>query len=336
MNLFATGFNAWHQLSLNRQSSNEEEEPHDLYRFTKVLSATTIKRPVSRLTYTIVHRDGGLLVAGLVPPETVETEAEFLYTSAEAASGELLAIAHDKDGDDNDASNNKLVKYSSLASRRAGAEPESIFDCRPRATQVAAFNTGFVILHSDGSVSTFGDSRFEACLGRDTDPLDRPSDKPGPVPDLNDIASADDPIKLVTAGGTAVAALTSNSCSVYVWGSSPPSTASRTSASASSGNSQTQRRGHAFQELSGVPNYTEVDGGKDVVDVALGEAHAIALTTDGLVYVCGENRNGQLGLGKEVRRAETWTNVQFLAADGYKIVGVAAGPRASFILTAKA
>lgn len=133
-----------------------------------------------------------------------------------------------------------------------------------------------------------------------------------------------------------MAALTSNSCSVYVWGSSPPSTASRTSASASSGNSQTQRRGHAFQELSGVPNYTEVDGGKDVVDVALGEAHAIALTTDGLVYVCGENRNGQLGLGKEVRRAETWTNVQFLAADGYKIVGVAAGPRASFILTAKA
>lgn len=122
----------------------------------------------------VVHRDGGLIVAGLVPPETVETEAEFLYMSAEAASGQLLAIVHDKDGDDNDANNsNKLVKYSSLASRRAGAEPESIFDCRPPATQVAAFNTGFVILYSDGSVSTVGDSRFEACLGRDTDTLDR-------------------------------------------------------------------------------------------------------------------------------------------------------------------
>ncbi|KAM0520775.1 hypothetical protein ACHAPE_003176 [Trichoderma viride] len=103
--------------------------------------------------------------------EIVETEAEFLYTSAEAASGQLVAIVHDKDGDDNDA--NKLVEYSSLASQRAGARPESIFDCRPRATQVAAFDTGFVILHSDGSVSTFGDSRFEACLGRDADPLDR-------------------------------------------------------------------------------------------------------------------------------------------------------------------
>ncbi|PNP45634.1 hypothetical protein TGAMA5MH_02857 [Trichoderma gamsii] len=338
MDLYATGFNAWHQLCLNRQSSKEEEEePHDLYRFAKVLSAATIKRPVSRLTYTIVHRDGGLLVAGLVSPKTVDTEAEFLYTSAEAASGKLLAIVHDKDGDDNDANNsNKLVQYSSLTSRRAGAEPESIFDCRPRATQVAAFDTGFVILHSDGSVSTFGDSRFEACLGRDTDPLDRPSDQPGPVPDLNDIASADDPIKLVTAGGTAVAALTSNSCSVYVWGCPLPAAAARTSTSASSGNSQHRRRGHAFPELSGVPNYTEVDGGKDVVDVALGDAHAIALTTDGLIYVCGENRNGQLGLGREVERAETWTNVPFLVADGYKIVCVAAGPRASFILAAKA
>lgn len=85
-----------------------------------------------------------------------------------------------------------------------------------------------------------------------------------------------------------------------------------------------------------MPNYTEVDGGKDVVDVALGEAHAIALTLDGLIYVIGENSNGQLGLGREIGRAETWTRVPFLVVDGYKIVGVAAGPRASFILTAKA
>lgn len=84
-----------------------------------------------------------------------------------------------------------------------------------------------------------------------------------------------------------------------------------------------------------MPNYTEIDGGKDVVDVALGEAHAVALTADGLVYVVGENNNGQLGLGREVERAETWTSVAFKAAEGGKIVGVAAGPRASFILTAK-
>ncbi|KAM0261032.1 hypothetical protein ACHAQJ_002471 [Trichoderma viride] len=324
MDLFATGFNAWEQLSFNHHVSLKEE-PHDLYCFTKVLSATAIERPVSRLTYTIVRQDGCLVVAGLGP----ETEdVEFLYTSAETASGELLTIVHDdQDGSDD---SNKLVKHSSLSSWRAGSGPEAVFPCTPLATHIAAFNTGFVILYSDGSVSTFGDSRFEDCLGRDIDTPNRPSDKPGPVPDLHDITSADDPVKHVTAGGTAVAALTSTSGSIYVWGSTP-SSASKASASGS----HAQRRGHAFQELSGIPNYTEVDDGKDVVDVALGEAHAIALTVDGLIYVIGENNNGQLGLGREVERVETWTNVSFKAADGYKIVGVAAGPRTSFILTAK-
>lgn len=52
MDLFATGFNAWNQLSF-AQGNNLPEEPDDLYGFTKVLSATTIERPVSRLTYTI-------------------------------------------------------------------------------------------------------------------------------------------------------------------------------------------------------------------------------------------------------------------------------------------
>lgn len=84
-----------------------------------------------------------------------------------------------------------------------------------------------------------------------------------------------------------------------------------------------------------MPNYTEIDDGKDVVDVALGEAHAIALTADGLIYVIGENNNGQLGIGKAIERAEEWVNVPFNAAEGSKIVGVTAGPRASFILTAK-
>lgn len=84
-----------------------------------------------------------------------------------------------------------------------------------------------------------------------------------------------------------------------------------------------------------MPNYTEIDDGKDVVDVALGESHAIALTADGLIYVIGENNNGQLGIGKSIQRAEIWMNAPFQAAEGSKVVGVAAGPRASFILTAR-
>ncbi|KAL7785818.1 regulator of chromosome condensation 1/beta-lactamase-inhibitor protein II [Trichoderma ceciliae] len=331
MDLFATGFNAWGQLCMSHSARQkiltddtlqDTEEPHDLHHFTKVLSATVIERPASRLTYTIVRQDGCLTVAGLGPePE----ELEFLYTSAEAASADFVTIVQDQRNDDS----NKLVKYSSLSSWRSGSDPEAVFLCTPPATQIAAFDTGFVILHSDGTVSTFGDSRFEACLGRDVNPPNRPSEKPGPVPDLHNITSPDDAVKRVTAGGTAVAALTSSSGSVYVWGSAP------SAASKSSSNSHARRRGHAFQDLSGMPNYTEIDGGKDVADVALGEAHAVALTTDELIYVIGENNNGQLGLGRDIERAETWTNVPFKPAGGYKIAGVAAGPRASFILTDK-
>ncbi|KAL7930133.1 regulator of chromosome condensation 1/beta-lactamase-inhibitor protein II [Trichoderma chlorosporum] len=316
MDLFATGFNAWNQLSIDQKIL--KDEPHDLFAFTKVLSAAAIERPVSRLTYTIVRQDGRFAVAGLAPEPQ---HLELLYTSAEDASGQILTIAQDENSPDC----NKLVKQSSSSS----PEPDAIFACSPPATQVAAFNTGFVILHSDGTVSTFGDARFEACLGRDIDTPNRPSDVPGPVPDLHEIASANDPVKRVAAGGTAVAALTASG-SVYVWGSGASSTASN-----ASGSSHRHRRGHAFQQLSGIPNYTEIDNGKDVVDVALGESHAIALTADGFIYVIGENNNGQLGISKATERADQWINVAFQVAKGSKIVGVAAGPRASFILTSR-
>ncbi|UKZ78377.1 hypothetical protein TrVFT333_006114 [Trichoderma virens FT-333] len=316
MDLFATGFNAWNQLSVAQKIL--PHEPHDLFAFTKVLSASAIERPVSRLTYTIVRQDGRFVVAGLGPEPQ---HLELLYTSAEAASGQILTIVQDQDSHDS----NKLVKHSSLSS----PEPDAIFTCTPPATQIAAFSTGFVILHTNGTVSTFGDSRFEACLGRDIHSPNRPPEVPGPVPDLHEIASANDPVKCVTAGGSVVAALTTSG-SVYVWGSSTSSTAPKASDS-----SRRHRRGHAFEQLSGIPNYTEIDNGKDVEDVALGESHAIALTADGLIYVIGENNNGQLGIGNAIERTGTWINVPFKAARGSKIVGVAAGPRASFILTGK-
>lgn len=95
-----------------------------------------------------------------------------------------------------------------------------------------------------------------------------------------------------------------------------------------------QRRQPPFLTLCGVPNYVEVDDGKDVQDVALGDSHAIALTTDGSVFVIGDNSSGQIGLGKTAREhVQSWTKVSFDAPDGHEIVAVAAGPRSSFILT---
>ena len=51
MALFATGFNAWNQLSLAQNLG--DEEPRDLFYFTKVLEAQQIERPVAGLSYTL-------------------------------------------------------------------------------------------------------------------------------------------------------------------------------------------------------------------------------------------------------------------------------------------
>lgn len=70
--------------------------------------------------------------------------------------------------------------------------------------------------------------------------------------------------------------------------------------------------------------------------MAIGESHAIALTTDGVVYVIGRNHNGQLGLGQGSDTVvKTWMKVPLDIPDGYQVKGVAAGPRSSFILTAR-
>lgn len=142
-----------------------------------------------------------------------------------------------------------------------------------------------------------------------------PADEPSLVTDLPGL---DGPIRHIAAGGYTVAALTEGG-SLYVWGTSTAGT---------------HRRQQAFSTLSGVPSYVEVDGEKDVRNVAVGESHAIALTADGCLYVIGGNENGQLGLGRGFKgRAETWTKLVFLPPAGFVVTGVAAGPRASFIIT---
>lgn len=71
------------------------------------------------------------------------------------------------------------------------------------------------------------------------------------------------------------------------------------------------------------------------MDIALGESHGIALTADKCVYVIGSNANGQLGLGKDFGIAKSWLKLDFEVPSGWEVVGVEAGPRSSFILTAK-
>ncbi|POR32954.1 E3 ISG15--protein ligase Herc6 [Tolypocladium paradoxum] len=313
MALFATGFNAWSQLSLGRDPGHEE--PDDLFSFTRVLEAQRIERPVAGLSYTLVRRDDVVCMAGVGLGDVDDYEAACMF--AEAANGEILAIRDSVlvSGEEGGSEAQKvLAKYASRSAIKAENRQRS-WRCKSPVRTIAAFDAGFVILYQDGTVATLGDARFEDCLGRDiTD--DSPAEEPGIVADL---ANLGEPIKHVSAGGYALAALT-ESGGIYLWGMSP---------------SGAQRRQQPFSTLCGVPNYVEVDDdGNDVQDVALGDSHAIALTTDGSVFVIGDNSSGQIGLGKTTReQVRSWTKVSFDAPDGHEVVAVAAGPRSSFILT---
>lgn len=75
--------------------------------------------------------------------------------------------------------------------------------------------------------------------------------------------------------------------------------------------------------------------GADILDFGIGENHMIVLTTEGELYVIGENGNGQLGLGeKEKGRCEEWrlVNMRFGEGSGKRCVGVWAGYKCSFVI----
>lgn len=50
MNLYASGFNAWNQLNFDTIPS--DEEPDDLFTFTKVLPDNSVGHVVSKICYT--------------------------------------------------------------------------------------------------------------------------------------------------------------------------------------------------------------------------------------------------------------------------------------------
>lgn len=106
--------------------------------------------------------------------------------------------------------------------------------------------------------------------------------------------------------------------SLYAWGARAPGS-------------------HSYQlpitTLNGVPNYVEVDGVVDIQDIALGESHAVALSTTGDVYVLGSNRNGQLGMERVVAdQISSWTKLDISLSQHERVIGVAAGARSSFLL----
>jgi hypothetical protein len=63
MELYATGFNAWSQLTFGL--SPADEEPDDVFTFTKILAASSLGRIASEMSYT-AGRSSLFLSPGLI------------------------------------------------------------------------------------------------------------------------------------------------------------------------------------------------------------------------------------------------------------------------------
>lgn len=116
----------------------------------------------------------------------------------------------------------------------------------------------------------------------------------------------------LAAGGHIVAALTSGH-DLYAWGGHPG-------------------RPALLEGISGQPSPVLVEE-HDILDVGVGDAHLVALTTDGQVFVIGDNGSGQLGL--DVESAACWTRVDVGLGEDRRVAGVDAGPKNSFVMVKK-
>ncbi|KAG6013397.1 hypothetical protein E4U54_006811 [Claviceps lovelessii] len=329
MALYAAGFNAWKQLQFgNECNDSSDRDPHDVFTFSKVLTDDAVERPRAGLHYTLVRGKSGRHIAGTgFAKGNVTNLLDHVDTTFVAGNGLTLTVTTQKE-DETSAEHSKeegresacrvcIVKYKSYEDCKAGLRP-TVLPWEKPVREVAAYEAGFVVLFQDGTVATLGDSRYQECLARDITQESEADDTLELVPDL---MSLGDPVRHISANGYVLAALT-ESGSVYIWGRKSPGSRGRGAG--------------FFEELSAIPNYCEVAGGLDMQDFALGESHAIALATDGDVYVIGTNRNGQLGLGQgRDAVVREWSRIELNLATGHHVESVAAGPRSSFIVTAR-
>ncbi|KAL2117136.1 hypothetical protein VTJ04DRAFT_9304 [Mycothermus thermophilus] len=320
MPLYAAGFNAWNQLCLQPPDSvSDSAEPDDITSFACVfpdqgircvrpfLSYTRdIQTKAPKLTSLLVELENGQSkIAGLVPGDhqRLLSQDKNTYATFAEASNDTVVVVSDQD------SKPILKQYPSLPSLLANpSAPSDTFPLPsdpsstvPTQLQLVSYATGFAVLDkSTGHVWTWGDERYVSCLGRDVTE-ESPAHHPHPVPSLLDLPTG--PITKLASNplGYVLAALTSGG-DVYCWGDVTRNGGALSHCSCLNLSENfgapvpiVIQNNHAHNQQQEAEAEEEEDG-KDIADIAVGDAHMLALTRDGEVYVLGDNSNGQLGM----------------------------------------
>lgn len=186
------------------------------------------------------------------------------------------------------------------------------FIIRGRPAQLVAGIGHYSLLMGDGQVYSWGDPRYRS-LGRETSVLE-PANKPHVVEALGGLK-----IVKIATGGWMGAALSEDGAA-YVWGSAMPG----------SGHGTLKALQDAEAGEVSLVEIDDIDDPLDVLDIGVGDGHIVVLARGGRIFVCGENGNGQLGLGKAAPEfVEEWTEV---GDDAHCFESVVCGPRVSFLL----
>lgn len=182
-----------------------------------------------------------------------------------------------------------------------------------QAKQLISNATTFTCLMQTGEVYTWGDARHRS-LGRNTIGEGATEAKmAGRLEALGGIS-----IKKVCGGGWINAAL-SDDGAVYLWGVQTPGKAEVIKS--------LDGIGEAEVSLVQIPGR---DGEPlDIYDVAVGSGHIVLLVEPGRVFVCGDNENGQLGLGSGTKFSAEWEEAR-LPPDT-QCLEVFAGPKYSLV-----
>ncbi|RKF76327.1 putative serine threonine-protein kinase nek9 [Golovinomyces cichoracearum] len=313
MKIWVSGFNAWGQLDIFDEKAQNQVFPDDLQTFQIFTQSDKLDILWTAITANMIEESGKILVAGC-PDElvTILFQKPALCSSMAVAGNDkivgrsiidtllkiytLIVIAIE---------NGALRTFDSLQNFRSG-NGKLIENCQ-EFTHVVANQTSFTALSSTGEVWTWGDSRYSACLGREI--LCKSSASiPCLVESLSYLPTG--PIKKISSGGYMTAALTEGN-DLYVWGGHPGQPG-------------------ILDSLASDPMPINIEGA-DIIDIAVGFDHILALTLERRLYTIGFGHHGQLGVNS--KQQCQWKEVMLFPKKGQHIIKVYAGYKTSFVVT---